>query len=235
MFPKTLSKAFLIFLVVFGLLAAFGPKKSFAQTVPSPSPTPSCLVTHEGEMGPISDWVYAIGGGSRTGTGQVALLSSTDEICGYRDVSVTQDSYCGFMNDELQTIWVSGIPQSDMAPGQCENDQETATICFNGVTLEVEVGVLDQEQYQGYTNGVCSTPPPLVCGDNQHLDANGTECVSFSDPGDPGGGTTSTGQVLGASTLAATGDSTSEFGIILMALGSLMTLSSLYAFRKSSS
>jgi hypothetical protein len=88
------------------------------------------------------------------------------------------------------------------------------------------------------TDTPAPTPTPLVCGGNQHPDASDQNCVSFSDPGPPpqggSGGTTSTGQVLGASTLAATGDAESNIGIVLMLLGTAVTLSSIYALRKSS-
>jgi hypothetical protein len=80
-------------------------------------------------------------------------------------------------------------------------------------------------------------PTPLVCSGDQHANANNTQCVSYDRPGggsSSGGGssTTSTGQVLGASTLAATGDGNSKFAILLMLLGSAITISSLYVFKK---
>jgi hypothetical protein len=70
--------------------------------------------------------------------------------------------------------------------------------------------------------------------EGQHLDASGQNCVSFSQAGPPpqSGGTTSTGQVLGAKTLASTGSFNSIAGLALMIVGSIMTLGSLYAFKK---
>jgi hypothetical protein len=45
---------------------------------------------------------------------------------------------------------------------------------------------------------------------------------------------TSTGQVLGASTLASTGSSNSKLGLMLVLLGTGITLVSFYALKKSS-
>lgn len=79
------------------------------------------------------------------------------------------------------------------------------------------------------------TPAPLVCTGTQHANANNTQCVDFEMPG-PGqpsnGGTTSTGQVLGASTLASTGDGNSIIAIMMMVLGLSLSTTALYAFKK---
>lgn len=90
-------------------------------------------------------------------------------------------------------------------------------------------------------NCVVATPTPtstpLSCSSDQHLDASGQNCVSYTIPGvespsQSSGGTTSTGQVLGATTLASTGSTKSEIGITLMVLGSTLAFTSFYVFKK---
>jgi hypothetical protein len=110
-------------------------------------------------------------------------------------------------------------------------------VTLNGRALAIGGDVtMISDTITGPTCEAAATPPPLVCSGTQHLNAGSTQCVDYSvpDSGQPSGGTTSTGQVLGASTLAATGDVNSKVGILLMILGSALTLGSLYAFKKSS-
>lgn len=80
------------------------------------------------------------------------------------------------------------------------------------------------------------TATPLSCGGDEHLDAGGVNCVTFgvTGPAPESGGVTSTGQVLGASTLGSTGTANSKLGIMLMLLGTGITLISFYALKKNS-
>jgi hypothetical protein len=100
------------------------------------------------------------------------------------------------------------------------------------------------------TEPVCAVAPVDICAniegvqtsvpEGQHLDASGLNCVNFSQAGPPsqsGGSTTattttSTGQVLGATTLASTGSFNSNVGLVIMMVGSVITIISLYVFKK---
>lgn len=136
--------------------------------------------------------------------------------------------------------------------GPCPTDTPTPTPCFNSDQVEVPCPtespvptptpceIFNQDSEFPVPCPTESPTPdptatPLVCSGDQHANANNTACVSFDQPGggsSSGGGTTSTGQVLGASTLAATGDGTGSLGLSLMALGLSVSLSSLYVFKK---
>ncbi len=238
MFVKNLSKVFLIFLALFSLLAVFGPRKSLAQVSTPPPDYELCGSVFDLEPLPEWEsvpWVYAIGGLSRTRTRVILTydLYFGEMFCGTREESQNQYPYCS----EDETVWAQEVPDVELS--QCENDKYSLTICFQGETLEVAVEDLGQyeDTQSGYTDGACvPVPTPLSCGGTTHPNADNSQCVDFSIPGggDQGGGTTSTGQVLGASTLAATGDGNSKLGILLMVLGSALTLGSLYAVKKSS-
>ncbi|KKU10350.1 MAG: hypothetical protein UX13_C0014G0008 [Candidatus Woesebacteria bacterium GW2011_GWB1_45_5] len=238
----------LFFSLTLGLVSSNSVSAQQEQTPPpsdfpssSPSPTPSCLEVFLGEPGLWSEWEYAIGGGSRTRTRTTSTFDSqTDQPCGEIIETETEFSWC----IEGDTVWYPEGQEPEFGTeGQCEDNPQTTTICLNGETLEVEIELLGQYD-GGYTEGVCPTPipspdptaTPLSCSGTQHANADNSRCVDFDIPGggQSGGGTTSTGQVLGASTLAATGSGSSEAGLLMMILGSAMTLASLYAFKKSS-
>lgn len=100
------------------------------------------------------------------------------------------------------------------------------------------------------TEPVCTVAPVDICAniegvqtsvpEGQHLDASGLNCINFSQAGPPsqsGGSTTTTtttntGQVLGATTLASTGSFNSNVGLVIMMVGSAITIISLYVFKK---
>lgn len=70
------------------------------------------------------------------------------------------------------------------------------------------------------------TTTPPSCGEGQHLDAAGKNCVSFGVPGveSPTGGTPATqGQVLGASTMAGTGVAEDTLFNLIFIVGCLAT------------
>lgn len=100
---------------------------------------------------------------------------------------------------------------------------------------------MDNNQITEPITCVTPTPTPPSCASDQHLDASGLNCVNFSQAGPPsqsGGSTTttttttSTGQVLGATTLASTGSFNSNVGLVIMMVGSAITIISLYVFKK---
>lgn len=71
------------------------------------------------------------------------------------------------------------------------------------------------------------TPTPTTtihCGEGEHLDASGKNCVRFSDPGveSPIGGTEITGQVLGASSMAGTGVAQDNLFAAIFTIGSVL-------------
>lgn len=101
------------------------------------------------------------------------------------------------------------------------NNQITEPVC---VTVSVDICA--------NIEGVQTSVP-----EGQHLDASGQNCVNFSEAGSSpqSEGTTTTtsmGQVLGATTLASTGNFNSNAGLALMLVGSVITLASLYVFKK---
>lgn len=74
------------------------------------------------------------------------------------------------------------------------------------------------------TSQSTETPLTPICTGDQHLDASGRNCVSFSVPGSGSGtGSTVTGQVLGASTMAGTGMVEDAIFNSIFTLGSLLT------------
>lgn len=68
------------------------------------------------------------------------------------------------------------------------------------------------------------TPTTPSCSSEEHLDASGKNCVTYSVPGsDSGTGGAQIGQVLGASTMAATGAVSDALFNSIFTLGSLLT------------
>ncbi len=244
-------KTFLISLVAVGLFFVLGMKSSFAQIESPPPGYQLCDSTFD--LQPDWDstpWVYEIGGLSRSRTGLVITYDyyNGEQVCGTSEETQTEYAYCSG-GEFPETFW-SSEENIDAVPGQCQGDPVTTTICYQGETLEVELELLGQ--YEGSEPGSCSTPTPEptpdtdVCDniegvqtslpEGQHFDAGGQNCVNFDQPGagDSGGGTTSTGQVLGASTLAATGDGNSKLGLAFMILGSTLAASSFYVLKRRS-
>lgn len=91
------------------------------------------------------------------------------------------------------------------------------------------------------------TPTTPSCSSDQHLDASGKKCVSWELGGAPqsGGGSTSGGQVLGASTgdpnagkvlgastLASTGNSLESLARFSVMIGLVLSVISLYGLKK---
>lgn len=74
-----------------------------------------------------------------------------------------------------------------------------------------------------------SSPTPLVCGPDEHLDLTGTKCLRWSDPGVPDPSDPS-GQVLGASTMAGTGVFEENVFAVIFIFGSLLTTFGLRRF-----
>lgn len=82
-----------------------------------------------------------------------------------------------------------------------------------------------------------STPTPFVtpnCTGDSHLDASGKNCVSFQLGGPSQSSGTSGGQVLGASTMAATGSFAETFYQAIMGLGGIFTVKGLKKVKKAS-
>jgi hypothetical protein len=77
-------------------------------------------------------------------------------------------------------------------------------------------------------------PTPLNCTGDQHPDAAGLNCVSFSQAGPPPQGpyTPPQGQVLGASTMAGTGSFAENLYIAIMGLGGIITALGVKNFKK---
>ena len=121
------------------------------------------------------------------------------------------------------------------------------TICHTNPSQSVTLSFVNEESYNGHlgtphnnetfdTVGECAsaTPTPTAtptetpstpsCASDQHLDASGRNCVSFSNPGpgDSGIGGPA-GQVLGTSTMAGTGAVEDALFNSMFALGSLLT------------
>jgi hypothetical protein len=181
--------------------------------VANPTPTPeACASTVDGTP---TNWVYAIGGGSRSRT--VPLLDSgTGADCGSK--VETQYPFCVPGEDGSFTNWYSSEGQPEGATqGQCGGGYSTITICFQGKTIEVLNNGEELASYRGYTPGACPTPtdPPSNNngggpgdGKSDGRSDGGSSCPSCTAP-PPGKvlGSSTGGQVLGASTdkLAATG------------------------------
>lgn len=82
-----------------------------------------------------------------------------------------------------------------------------------------------------------STPTPSVspnCTGDTHLDAAGKNCVSFQYGGPSQSSGTTNGQVLGASTMAATGSFTEALNLAVMTLGGILTSFGARRLRKTS-
>ena len=75
---------------------------------------------------------------------------------------------------------------------------------------------------------------PLNCTGDQHPDASGQNCVSFTPAGPPPEGpyTPPQGQVLGASTMAGTGSFAENLYIAIMGLGGIITALGIKNFKK---
>lgn len=76
------------------------------------------------------------------------------------------------------------------------------------------------------------TPSPLSCSGTQHLDASGRNCVDFAFGGPSGDGGSAAGQVLGATTMPATGSFAENIYLAIMSLGGLFTFKGLKKFFK---
>ena len=77
-------------------------------------------------------------------------------------------------------------------------------------------------------------PNQLVCTGDTHLNAAGDECVRFELGGPPPSGPSTEGQVLGASTLGATGSASEDLYFVLLSLGMILLSTGImtYASRK---
>lgn len=73
------------------------------------------------------------------------------------------------------------------------------------------------------------TSTPISCGEGEHLDLSGTKCLRWSDPGVPDPGDSS-GQVLGASTMAGTGLFEENLFLSFFIFGSLLVIFGLRRF-----
>jgi len=183
-----------------------------ATPTPTPTPTPTltptptsvpCASTQDGTPG---NWVYAIGGASRSRTIPI-VDSNTGGDCGSR--VETQYPYCVSNVDGNYTDWFLQDQQPEGAtPGQCGGGLSTITICYQGQTREVLHNGEELSSYPGYTEGACPTPTPPPPPSNPGGPGDGrsdgrsdglSSCPSCTAP--------PKGQVLGASTsvLAATG------------------------------
>lgn len=126
------------------------------------------------------------------------------------------------------------------------NSTPTPTPTPTATPTGTPIGTATSEATPASTpNDICANIEGIQTSvpEGQHLDASGLNCVDWSQSGPPpqsgsnsgGGGTTtntSTGQVLGASTLASTGSFNSSDSLALMLVGSVLTLGSLYVFKK---
>lgn len=116
------------------------------------------------------------------------------------------------------------------------------SVCNKDLSCELVEGagtnscVTDKDCSQEGTPTPTPTPKgtPLSCGGDQHLNAGGTECVSFSQAGAPPGGGSPQGQVLGASTMAGTGSFASTAYLAIMALGGTISAFGIKKFAKAS-
>lgn len=231
-FKKVLLTLLSVFVFTFSLLTLSQSSVLAETTCPSPIPSGSPVP---------SNWVYEVGGLTRHRTLTTYYTDGNEGDCGFIETTETQYSYCVQGEEFSQSGWYTEGQQPEGAtPGQCEGDPLTMTVCIEGQTVEVEIGVARQNEY---TEGACvdPSPTPPSCSENQHLDASGMKCVEWSQSGggDNGGGSSNNsggGQVLGASTsgsvLAATGNTENIVGLSLIVLGLGISGSSIYAYSK---
>lgn len=121
--------------------------------------------------------------------------------------------------------WILTLTVSD----ESENE-DTCTIEFRDPTSTT-------------TNDVCANIDGVQTSvpSGLHLDASGRNCVDYQYGGPSGGGTpggsilgasTTSGRVLGTTTVAKTGIAEDIIGSVLVALGSALTVTSFYGYKK---
>jgi hypothetical protein len=220
---KKFGRVALLSILTFVFAFLLSVSKVSAQTEPTPTPTPCLEVI--GYETVWSDWEVAPDGLSRTSVGTTATYDYFNEqlFCGNVETTVTEYRYC-YYDPQLEQYVSSWLTEEQIAL----MDDESAYY-----------GYCEGEQTPGPSSTPEPTPDPtpLSCGADEHLNASSTQCVKYDMPGggDQGGGTTSTGQVLGASTLAATGDGNSIMAVLAMILGLTLTATgAVYAFNKHS-
>lgn len=125
----------------------------------------------------------------------------------------------------------SCLPSATPTAAATSAPTATATATATGVPTASPTSEPTEEP----TSEPTPEPTPLNCPEGKHIDASGKNCVEyqFGGPSTTTGGATTQGQVLGASTLAATGTFAENLYLAIMALGGLLTFKGVQiAFKK---
>lgn len=129
-----------------------------------------------------------------------------------------------FSDQQGRSYVLATVPQSPEPNASNCPQNGTPTSTPTATATATATGTGRGEPTETPTSTPEPTPTTPSCASDQHLDASGRNCVSFSVPGSGSGtGGAPVGQVLGASTMAATGAITDALFNSIFTLGSLLT------------
>ena len=167
----------------------------------------------DGSLSEVPEWVT---------TGDVG---SFDYGCNLADSNEEGDRVCSNLVKWQDKYFGEEYDYSDLDWGW------TYTTCDHGIWVNASSG--NSGNIVPESDGTVCTPPTTdVCAnidgdqagvpDGLHLDASGLNCVAFQLGGPPPPSPATAGQVLGASTLGATGAAEENIFLALFALGSIL-------------